>query len=743
MKVYPSDDLILVSTGGAAYQGWTSLYSLSTGGLYKHYDYSNTAGYPYWGIGKAVLVDGKIYGGFTYESLYGEEDHRGLARIDTATDTVSYFRPPWATLDEYNLFAIDVTDDNRLVVVSYTYGVGIFDLVTQNWESTLYNNTSLPGMDPDGSSPYRYYPILWDADTNMIFVGKCYYVASWNGLIGFSSAGAIMQTKYMDGSYGTPWTWTEPAPLIEGLRDYDAVGAYGGDALYVFWTQTNPDDNTTKIMWDREGSILNLEDYISRQQEIAIEWSVDGSPNRLTFAVSHGHLFDPHNAESLYATYLRKGRKLDVRMGENVSGINYWANQGVFFITEFSLTYERGSYPEARIVAEDRRCFWQHKQILVSDYYTTYPEDILTDILESNLGLESADIDLPVFDDRIELYAQWIETYAKEIIEQICNRFGYFPKFAVDGKFSARKISDSNGVDHTYSDMSRIVNFTPDDKYSNFTNKIIVTGTERSFIEVLFDEEMVGQLSGTIGWWGCKQTHKVYYSPDSSRKCRNPRMKILESATSIGFKLAGNIHESLSDDDPNEKYCTITITAPNLIPQALAFIALVVGAYRIGDAVAHYWTRPVGTFMQMVALTGLNLTLGAIGNFQYEIWARPVGSQRRSIQNDDDHGNDLEHQVEIGDEILQKYEEPLAGSVAELNTVADQKILVERLQRSRVSLTKTAHLQDEVGDTIRVVHPSSGQNMDLFIASLTRRMKMPELGTNDGYFTDSMEAWKI
>jgi hypothetical protein len=739
--VYTSEDLILITTqGSAGQQGWTRLYLLSTGALFKHYSYALTPGYPYWGIRKGVYAGGKICGGFPYEPLYGEEDKRGLAYIDTSTDVVAYFRPPWATLNEYGIRAMAVTDDDRLIIVCYGYGIGVFNLASQTWDPTLFNNDSLPGMDPDESNPYWYYPILYDPAANMIYTGRIHYVA-WKGLIGFSTDGALTQTKYQEGTFTTSWAWSAVETLIQGLRDYDAVGAYGANSLYVFWTRTDPDDETTKIMWDREGNILNLEDYISRNQEIEIDWNIDGPPNRLTFGVTDGYLFDPHNTASLYSGFLKKARKITIREGDRVGGVNYWQKQGTFYVTEFALSYERGKYPEAKIVADDRRCFWEHKQILASDYYTTYPESLLQDILVNTLGMAVGDVDLPTFDNREVIYAQWVETMAKNIIDQVCQRFGYFPKMTVDGKFSAGRISDSNTVFHIYPDATRLINFTPDDKYSNFTNKIIVTGTERNYIEVIFDEERVGQLSGTIGWWGCKQTHDVYYSLDHSRRCRGPRLVVLESSSSVGFQLQGQIHESLSYVDPNETYCTITVTAPNLISQAIAFIAVIVANLYVGDAVAKWWTRPVGTLMQMVALTGLNMTLAAIGNFQYEVWARPIGVQRRSIQNDDNHGNDLDHQAEIGDEIVNISEEPLAGTVAELNTVADQQILVEKLQRRRVALTKTAHLQDEAGDTIRITHPHNGQNMDIFITRLTRTMKIAKKGKRDGYFRDSIEGW--
>ena len=89
----------------------------------------------------------------------------------------------------------------------------------------------------------------------------------------------------------------------------------------------------------------------------------------------------------------------------------------------------------------------------------------------------------------------------------------------------------------------RLLTSVPDDSFSDFVNRITVTGEERNHIEVMFDEERVGNLNGTVGWWGYKKTFDVYYSDDRSRRCRHPRLHVLESATCIGFKLMGGVSE--------------------------------------------------------------------------------------------------------------------------------------------------------------------------------------------------------
>jgi len=66
-------------------------------------------------------------------------------------------------------------------------------------------------------------------------------------------------------------------------------------------------------------------------------------------------------------------------------------------------------------------------------------------------------------------------------------------------------------------------------------------------------------------------------------------------------------------------------------------------------------------------------------------------------------------------------------------------MMVAKCQRRRIKVTKVAHLQDEVGDTITLVHPFSGQSFSLFITNLRRTMVPAE----SGEFTDEIEGWYI
>ena len=752
--VYPGQDLILVWNGLAlsSYKGPLVLYSMSTGALVKNYNVDDFPGFPYHGINHAVLVGNKVYCSFTYQALYGAQDKRGLCEINISTDAIVYHRPDWASIDEYGLNMIEPLPDGRLLIstsgagVSGGAGITIFNPATSTWD--LFNNTTLPGFWPTAFPAQNYSSVAYDPVTGLCFAGTySIYGISWSGITAFSEYGLIQQASYMVGTFGGGvWNWGAVTELVQGYLDYDAAVVFGPGAsggMYAFWTSMTGSE--LSIKWDYEGGTFNLSAYIAKDRPIGVDWSIDGKPNALTFTVSSGHLFDQHNKSSLLAPVLKKGRKLTVRFGDRVGAFEYWQAQGTMAVTGSKMRYARGLYPEMEISAQDKRIFWDQKQVIATAPFNTDPRSILIDILEDHLNLLTADIDplLPVFDGAVVLTHQWIDTMGKDIIEQVCHRFGYFPHITVADKFTARKVSDANVVDHIYTDSTKLVDFSSDDEFSDFTNQVIVTGRERSEIEILYGEEMVGTLAGTIGWWGCKNTYDIHYANDNSRQCRDPRLKILQSTSSIGFQFLGQIHESITFVDPDERYCTITVTAPNLIPILVVAISGWVAAHYIPDLVISYgtgYTIPVGRYAESIFVFMIMMIISAIGNFQYEIWARPLGLIKRSVQGQAD---DSDLQAEIGDTITQKLEDPLCYSVGDCTLVAQQEIMVHKLQRKRVTFSKIADFRDEVGDTIQVNHPYTGAAMKVFITDLKRTVVIPSGPDSNEVPTDSIQGWVL
>lgn len=128
------------------------------------------------------------------------------------------------------------------------------------------------------------------------------------------------------------------------------------------------------------------------------------------------------------------------------------------------------------------------------------------------------------------------------------------------------------------------------------------------------------------------------------------------------------------------------------------------------------------------------MILGSIGNFQYEIYARPLGYVRRSIEGT---ANDEEFQAEIGEVIEERQEGWCCYSVPDCRIVAEFELMLAQLQRNRVTFNKISHLMDEEGDTIQIPHPHTGWSVKFFVTDLTRTWKP------GGDCIDQVEGWVL
>jgi hypothetical protein len=753
MKVYPASDMILVygynHDGYGPGTGFACIYSLSTGALIKEYSAAGYPNFPALGLTCAEIVGNKLYGGFPYSTAYSQGSNYGMMVLDLATDAVSFQRPTFATVNDYGFNDIKVMDDGRFLISSNIYALVIFDPVANTWLN--YNNANNPGW----TTPFSdwFYLVEYDETNELVFSGLGDPAAAVYGAIAVSVYGGFKQTQYKIGNYiDGAWSWGERDNMVLDNNIYDLFAAMDDEAgiLYAFGVEQITDE--TSIWWDTEAPAFDFGPFWVRNTDLALKWTVDANPGTLEFTLSHGHLFDPFNLASLYKKYAEKGRKISVRLGELVDGTPRWENQGTYVITERRMSgYQRGQVPTMEITAEDMRTLWQFHGIVASEAYEDDPTDIIEDLLEDfDEVLDAGDFSWPAIDNKTILYHQWMDTPLLDAVYQVLDRYGYFLKIDRDNKISAAKIALDNAVNHIYPSNIQLLKFTPDDTFSDFTNRIIVVGQERTYIEVLYPEERINALNGTCGWWGYKNDFPMYYSDDKSRRARFPRLVVLESASSIAFTMAGGVSEALSFTDPNELYCVITVIGPDLVPAlVIAIIAwalfhlvpdLVIGVAEgfIFNIVEGFTIR-VGTFLQAVALFVILSILASVGNFQFEIWACPIGYVRRSLQATAD---DYDGQNTIGKVVTKKIEEPLCYTAADCQMVANHERDVAQAQRKRIKFSKISHLQDEEGDTITIVHPASGQTMDVFITDLTRKYNVPEgPGNEEASCIDEIEGW--
>jgi hypothetical protein len=735
------DRIIIYSGATAPWNGGAIIvYDMTSGGaLWSWYGRGTDSNFPYNGVRQAYVYGDKVYAGMhTYYSGSGQSTFRGLVELDLVSGTIAYHRPSYCADDDHYFSRPNHVGGNKLAMVHYGYGVAIFDMVDHSWE--LFSNDNIPGMTLSGSDTWGITTQLaYDATSDIIFVGD---PSENDGVIAFSTHGYLRQAYYSIGTDpGGGWAFATAAQLVQGYRDYEAVATTDPDStssMYCFWTSEDTEAEQS-LKWDKDGSDLNLSEYLI-DDEIVLHRTIEGNPATLSFSVSHGHLFDPYNSNSLLGLYLKKGRKLTIRWGELISGTEYWHNSGVFYVMSGTIRFVRGEYPIMKIEALDQRALWQHSHVYATDIYSNTGAEILTDLMTDIADMALSEIDTLTIDGDQTIDHQWIETTLDEVLTQVCNRFGYYYRFTVDGKFSVRKITDSGAVDHTYTDQTKIIEYTPDDKYSDFTNRVTVKGQERDFTTVIFPEERVAGISGTLGWWGCKKEHVVWFSADQSRRVVNIRLVVLETATSIPMRLAGSISESITQcpDSADNRYCIVEVEAPNLIAALVANTAGAFAASYIPDISLPYGgpTIAVGRVLCQLEVMLCTMILGSNANYQYDIYGQPLGSIRRSVQAT---AEDTVHQAEIGCAVEQVIEDPLCYSAADCAQVAAFELMVAKMQRKRVSITKIAHLQDEDGDTIRFVHPVSGENIDLYITNIRRKYKKGK----DGYYIDEIDGWVV
>jgi len=728
VKFYPDDDVAIISSSWSGVHPLLSVQfctmSLSTGGVIS-YNRPSYINFPYLGFSEAVYIDGIVYGVTSYDStLFDEANKWGLCELDTADGHTEYHYPPWETAPGNTMWDMVVNEATYEIMIRTTHGVNIFNYVAKTW--TRVDNEILDEMPPDSSiRAVAYSPTL-----DVFFYGDN------NALYYVPRSGSIQKVKYMIGTFGVSEWGFEAAELlaIGNFNQNPCVIKRSDGLLYFTWTNVSGSYDT--IYWDRQEAFITLDDYIVG--EITTHFNAEGDPNKLKFTVSHGHLFDPHNDNSLLRPFVEKGKQIQLQYGETVDDVNYWAYQGLFTITGQRVSYERDVYPIMEITAEDIRSLWAINQVASANLTLRSPEEGLVDILTEETELAAEDITVPGMPLSFEFDAQWINAYLQDIIDDISHRFQHFCIIDMQGQVVFRPFNfDASSVNNHY--PAQTIRFELDDSYSDLTNRYTVTGQSQYDFQTLYEEERVGSLNGTVGWYGFKKDFTIYYSEDKSRRCQYPRLEIIETSTSILFKLTGGITERLIDEDPDAKSCVIEVKCANLIPVLAAAIII----YMIGVFIGDWWgipmTKPFGRIIESIGLYAATMVLGSIGNFQYAVHAQPVGYLKREYIAS---ANDVELQQESHQITEQKIEGFVCYTTGHCQDVADFELEVARAQRSRVILEKIAHLQDEVGDVITVTHPHTGLTKRIFIADLTRRYKASS-GIDNGYFKDEIEGWVV
>lgn len=713
-------------TSIASWEAMFGVYDLTSGDCIREYNQSSLVSFPYNGIGNCVYKDNHVYGNINYTTIENQDIYRGLCDIDIVNEIISYHRPTYAAVNDYHLLDAAVMDVDRIAFADRDYGIAIYNSSEDSWY--LYNEDNVSGFDPGNLAS-----IAWNAADEVFYVGNV--AVQGAGIRAIPETGTFNQGKYIFGTLSVGWDFSSSEDLSIGIKDSDFAIAIDNDGiLWSLWVRQ--DSTYYSIKWDKDQAELDITPYLI--DSVSVSWDIQNGSS-VNFRLSRGYLFDINNSLSTLYIYVKKGRSIILRFGESVDGVEYWQNQGTFYIKSTKVSYEREKYPSLSVSCEDKFLFLESVGVSVSEYYSEqYPEDIIRDVVPLYTDLELADISIDDFDNRHVIWHQIVDKDLLSSIKSIVDHFGYFVRMDVNNKLVTIKIRTAvDAIDHNYTlNSGVIINFTPDDNYSSFVNEVIVKGELRDMVEVLYAEEIVGSVSGSGGWWESGDVTKtVYFSEDKERKCREVGLNIITSISDFEILwIESSGTEYISYVDPNELYIEITIEFPGLQAVLIGLLAAVIAL-----GVAALWCYlNCGPYIMAfsVLVSAVGYLLGQVATYEYEVYGRPVGEVKQTVQAT---ANDYEFQSYIGISLTGEITDEFCYSVLSCQEVADYELEIIKAQRKRVSFSKVAHLQDEIGDIIQIHHPYSEQPLDIFITSLKRRFTPGKSGS----FIDSIEGWNL
>jgi hypothetical protein len=560
-----------------------------------------------------------------------------------------------------------------------------------------------------------------------------------SGINMFNENGAYNQIQFATAYKTAAWDWATQQDLSYYSTELQPGAAIDQeDYLWVTWSHTDWEAGINVLYWDNDrGSIALLDDLVDT---VTLNWQLK-KVNTLSFRLGNGHLYDPQNLLSTFNIVGQKGRKVTIRIGENIGDYTYWVDQGTYLVDTASMSYTRGRDPILSVNCAGKTIMWRQQQVSVSELYSgSMPDDVIRDILSTHTQWLATEYDIPEFESEHEVFYQWIDKTVWEMIEELCDHFFYAMYEDVDGVFVCREVSLTQAVDHEYSDQLQIMDFSPDDNYSDYTNRVRVIGENNDYTEVLHNEELITSRGGTVGWWTKKTDETVHYSEDDTRQCRNPRLEVIHSPKEYGLLLdqlsTGQGGIEISYVDPYEKYLIVEIQCKDLttafVGAVIAFVAI--GAFATWCGASIYSTCGWYIWAMALAAALVFYILAAMANYQYEIWARPLGRVKSTIQYE---ANDIEFQRKLNGEIVtEEITDALCNTVTECRRVAEGNLEMIKAQRSRVNFKKIAHMQDELLDKIKVYHPHSGEGMELIVVGVKRTYTKGE-----GVF-DHVEGWR-
>jgi hypothetical protein len=211
-------------TGASGAEGGMRIYQISTGAMVTELQTASNPGFPKYGLYDICYRDGKIYGNFPYTDTYGQQDRRGIVEINLVDYACVYYRPSYATKDDYRLFGPRVLASGEILFEGWNgEGVVLWDPDSSSW--TQYLSSAIPGLPADSWTGN----VMYDELTGTIFANS-----NGGGVAAFSRYGFLYKSKIVEANYTTEWEFgAGPHPDLEILRGDDSPRRRRHDACLL------------------------------------------------------------------------------------------------------------------------------------------------------------------------------------------------------------------------------------------------------------------------------------------------------------------------------------------------------------------------------------------------------------------------------------------------------------------------------------------------------------------------------
>jgi len=627
------------------------------------------------------------------------------------------------------------SDTNRLYIESFATGgtlpgtqyYSVFNVDTELVVETyaVAGDTNFasyfPAIDsamikiiPTSGFMTNYMGFISSADKEIIFgtyTGNPFNGYTWHILTTESSSQRIYYKRTNDDI-----TWTTEAFLTSSLSDSVCSLAYVAGRLNAFWTRSV--SGVLNLRWDEDLSTeVDISSYV-RSFEINMTDETGANTASVTLSDKDG-VFNPLNYNSLKYDYLLENNYIIISKG-NAGGVTP-AFKG--YIASGDSKYTRGNETLYTVKVYDRSKNWFKSKITSPFYEGQTVSAIVENIITTYGNLTAVDYDLPTISATIPK-VQFIEEYIMDVLYKLYQAYQYFPYFDEAGILRARKVDYEASTDFTYYEEGtdtvdynkapafNLVEFNHTWSDDSFVNKVTVIGQTEETVETIFDEEFLGFLQGSAGWFSTVNSFTFYFSEDKTLYAVNPRLSVTDSC---GNKFFGG-GESLSAAGSGKQLsCTVSQNVTNLTATLFALIA--------GSIV---WTILWGEgFGVMAVYNGLApvlaialAVLGQISSFYYEIYAQPVGEA--APESIEVTVEDAELIEKYGEEIVKEIDNPFLETEAKCSDLAYFELNKASWFRYQPQLKILSNMAHQVQDILYVYNPVTKISYKMYIKEIRR-----------------------